>query len=276
MRMSNFRVSCTDTAQAKMSAVGGAPSHLGGGGVDLDGGRDALEHVAVTHRRGVLDVRLLGFGLSGFLVDGDVLVEQLVAVLETASAELVGPPVGLLALVQRFRHLHCLEVLLVFIVRSDLLYIIVALEIWTTSRFHLVLFSGPIVLNVVTLVTVPHVRHQVRAIPSVSVVDRRIGLLRRVVPTVNPKVMILVIVVAQNAPFRLLIKIGQSFRSLGLGGHQVLVGGIVLDLVHRAQFTARTRNVPNYIVDYRLIVLHSVVIIVSLLLLHCQLFYIIT
>ena len=200
MRVPDFRVSGADTAQAKMSAVGGAPSHLGRGGVDLDGGRDALKHVAVTHRRGVFDVRLLGFGLSGFLVDGDVLVEQLVAVLETAPGELVGSPVVLLALVKRFRHLHCLKVLMVFIVRSDLLYIVVALKIGTASHLHLVLFSGPIVLQVVTLVTVPHVRHQVRAIPSVSVVDRRIGLLRRIVPTVNTKVVILEIVVAQNAP----------------------------------------------------------------------------
>ena len=50
----------------------------------------------------------------------------------------------------------------------------------------------------------------------------------------------------------------------------MLVGGVVLDLVHRAQFTARTRNVPYDIVHNRLIVLHCVVALVSLLLRrHC-------
>ena len=152
MRVPDFCVSSAHAAETKIGdAVHGATSHLGGGGVNLDGGRDSLKHVTVTHRCSVLIVGFLGLGLSGLLVDGDVLIQQPVAVLETATAELVVAPVCLLALVEGLGHLHVLEVVARIIsILRDLLYVIVSLKIGTTSRLHF--------LSIVTLVTLSHFR----------------------------------------------------------------------------------------------------------------------
>ena len=67
--------------------------------------------MTVTHG-GILGVRLLRFGLLRLLVDRDVLVERLVAVLEAATDDGLGviAPVRRLALLERIRHLAAVEV----------------------------------------------------------------------------------------------------------------------------------------------------------------------
>ena len=67
--------------------------------------------MTVTHG-GILGVRLFRFGLLRLLVDRDVLVEWLVAVLEAATDDRPGviAPIRRLTLLKRIWHLAAIEV----------------------------------------------------------------------------------------------------------------------------------------------------------------------
>ena len=83
--------------------------------------------MTVTHGS-ILIVRLFRFGLFGLLIDRDVLIEWLVAVLEAAPYDCLGviTPICRLPLLERIRHLAAVKVGILLVIIS-LLDVVVAL-----------------------------------------------------------------------------------------------------------------------------------------------------